>query len=92
MVANPVCDQKNRENDVFLSPFASESLVSRDSFNPPASAHSFFTPIIIRRIYMVLTHGLFSFLPLSATVSAFIRQRNCVSMAFNAVSPPAQGL
>ena len=34
-VANPAHGQRNRENDVSLSPFAPENLVPRDGFGSP---------------------------------------------------------
>ena len=34
-VANPARCQLNRENDISLSPFAPENLVSRDGFGSP---------------------------------------------------------
>ena len=52
-VANPARGQLNRENDIPLSPFAPEKLVSRDGFGRPASACSF----SMRRLNLVLTYG-----------------------------------
>ena len=34
-IANPACGQLNRENNISLSPFAPENLVSRDGFGSP---------------------------------------------------------
>ena len=38
-VASPACGQLNRENEYFLSAFASENSVSRDGFGSPVPRH-----------------------------------------------------
>ena len=83
-VANPARGQLNRENNISLSAFVPENLVSRDGFDSPvhtqaksgsaaASIYSFITAIRHR------------------VSPEFIGSRNCVRMTFTAESPPARG-
>ena len=82
---------------LWLAEQGPENLASRDRFGRVRAPHSFSTP----SLDLVLTHGLFTFLPLFATVPIYTaigsapRQfhevTHCASMAFTVQSPPAQG-
>ena len=54
--ANPARGQLNRENVFSLSPFAPESLVSRDGFGSPLPRRSLLISIL--RLNLVLTYGI----------------------------------
>ena len=92
-VANFSRGQLKRKNNIFLSRFAPENLISRDGFDRPFS---------ILRLNLVLTRGippnfhggvhLFILTAIRHRVSPeFFGSCNCVPMAFAAESPPAQG-
>ena len=99
-IANPACGQLNRENDLYLSAFAPENLVSRDGFGSPVSrqpAHIHTQAIIWCLLTGFLPSFAAAFIYLFKTAirhrvsPEFIESRNCVPMAFTAESPPAQG-
>ena len=97
-VASPARGQLNREN-ISLSAFVPEDLVSRDGFGSPVPRQP--SPLHTQAEWCLLT----GFLPSSAAASIysfitairhraspeFIESRNCVPMAFTAESPPARG-
>ena len=97
-VANPARGQLNRKNNISLSPFAPENLVSRDGFGSPVPSRISLL-ISIFWLNLVLTY------PNSAAASIylfktairhraspeFIGSRNCVPIALTAESPPAKG-
>ena len=86
------------KKNIFLSPFASQKLVSRYGLGSPVP-HLL---ISILGLNLVLTHGippdfrcdfyLFILTAIRHRVSPkFIGSRHCVPMAFTAESPPAKG-
>ena len=96
MAANPARGQLNRENDISLSAFAPENLVSRDGFGSPVPRQS-------APLHTQAESGAYSRdssrVPLRRPFKTairhrvspeFIGSRNCVPMAFTAESPPAQ--
>ena len=105
-VGSPARGRLNRENNISLSAFAPDNLVSRDGFGSPVlrhPAHLHNTNTQAESIWCLLTF--MGFLPSSAAASIylfktairhrvdpeFIGSRNCVPIAFTAESPPAQG-
>ena len=97
-VVNPARGQLNRKNDISLSAFAPENLVSRDGFGSPV-------PRQPAHLHTPAESGAFSRnssrfprrYPFIYTVNRhrinpkFIRSRSCVPMAFPAESPLAPG-
>ena len=97
-VANPARGQLNRENNIPLSPYVPENLVSRDGFSRPV-------PRQPAHLHTQAESGAYlrDSSPRSAAASIyetairhrvspeFIGSRNCVPMAFTAESPLAQG-
>ena len=82
MVANRARGQLNGERIFFpVSLFAPENLVSRDGFGRPIPhqpAHSPYVRVSVLSLNLMLTHGLRSFLPLSATASVYANHRHGV--------------
>ena len=98
-VANPARGQLNRENNIPLSPFAPENLVSRDGFSRPVPRRP--QPA---HLHTQAESGAYlrdsSRVPRTASIyetairyrvnPESIGSRNCVPTAFTAESPPAQ--
>ena len=97
---NPARGQLNKDNNMFLSPYATENLVSRDGFGLPvprqpthyayctqaeSGAYSLDSSRFPRRRPFIYTTIRHQVSP------KFTGSRNCVKMAFTAESPPAQG-
>ena len=96
-LANPARGQLSRENNIPLSRYVLENLVSRDGFSRPV-------PRQPGHLHTRAESGAYVtevFLPISAAASSletairhrvspeFIGSRNCVPMVFTAESPPA---
>ena len=96
-VGNPARGQLNRENNIPLSPYVPENLVSRDGFSrpvprQPAHLHARAeSGAYLRDSSRVPRRRPFYKTAIRHRVSpGFIGSRNCVPMAFTAESPPAQ--
>ena len=94
-VANPARGQLNRENNIPLSPCMPENLVSRDGFSRPVSrqpAHLHTQAELgayLRDSSRVPRRRPFITAIRHRVSPEFIGYRNCVPMAFNAESSPA---